>query len=100
MSAGRTFGRGCGSSHAAMCSWTTGASLHGTGKCDGEFMANNMIENDEVQVTAAGRSRGTTQPMMVVRPAAENAGVLPSVSSPHSHIPSYHPTRWPFVNRV
>ena len=60
-------------------------------------MANNMIENEQVQVTAAGRSRGTTQPMMVVRPLAGSVGVPPSTYAP---APSYHPTRWPFVNRV
>ncbi|MGZ3583134.1 MAG: GtrA family protein [Ktedonobacterales bacterium] len=60
-------------------------------------MANDMIENDEVQVTATGRSRGTTQPMTVVRPAAENIGGVPIT---YVHTPSYHPTRWPFVNHV
>lgn len=60
-------------------------------------MANEMIENDEVQVTATGRSRGTTQPMTVVRPAAENIGGVPIT---YVHTRSYHPTRWPFVNRV
>ncbi len=60
-------------------------------------MANQMIENDEVQVTTAGRSRGTTQPMMAVRPAPENIAGVPVV---HVPAPSYHPTRWPFVNRV
>lgn len=60
-------------------------------------MANNMIENEQVQVTAAGRSRGTTQPMMVVRPMPENIGMPSSAYAP---TPSYHPTRWPFVNGV
>ncbi|MGZ3664927.1 MAG: hypothetical protein ACXVDA_10640, partial [Ktedonobacterales bacterium] len=60
-------------------------------------MANDMIENDEVQVTATGRSRGTTQPMTVVRPAAENIGGVPIT---YVQTPSYHPTRWPFVNHV
>lgn len=60
-------------------------------------MANQMIENDEAQVTVAGRPRGTTQPMTVVRPVSGDADVLPAG---HVHTPSYHPTRWPFVNRV
>lgn len=60
-------------------------------------MANNMIEDNEVQASAAGQPRGTTQPMMVVRPAAESIGGVPVT---YVHTPSYHPTRWPFVNRV
>ncbi|HEX8037333.1 MAG TPA: GtrA family protein, partial [Ktedonobacterales bacterium] len=56
-----------------------------------------MIENDEVQATSAGRSRGTTQPMTVVRPAADSIGGVPIT---YVHTPSYHPTRWEFVNRV
>lgn len=63
-------------------------------------MANHMIENDEAHATAAGRVRGTTQPMAVVRPTTESVSVFPTISSAYAHAASYHPTRWPVVNNV
>lgn len=60
-------------------------------------MANPMIQNDDIKVTEPGRSRGTTQPMTVVRPAAENVGKAPFA---YAQTPSYHPTRWSSVNGV
>jgi putative flippase GtrA len=58
-----------------------------------------MIEQkpaaDEVELTTErGMMRGTTQPMMAVRPEPEGVEMEPAVKPR-----SYHPTRWPIVNR-
>jgi putative flippase GtrA len=58
-----------------------------------------MIEQkpaaNEVELTTErGMMRGTTQPMMAVRPEPEGVEMEPAVKPR-----SYHPTRWPIVNR-
>jgi putative flippase GtrA len=56
-------------------------------------MANPIPETEEVDVSEPLRQRGTTQPMMVVRPADESRPRVILVR------PTYHPTRFAVVNR-
>ena len=57
-------------------------------------MANPISETEEVDVFEPRVHRGTTQPMTAVRPADESRSRVVQTQ------PTYHPTRFPAVNRV